>query len=357
MGSKEHHRPMGKGFGRKEQRRKTLEQSKDPLQQLNNIIEWEVFRPCWESIAPHRAPGQPGRKAIDRMLLFKLLVLQQMYNISDEQLEYQVHDRVSFRRFLGLKLEDEVPDATTVWLFRKQLQEAGLIEGLFEQFSSYLEAHGYQASGGQIIDATLIPVPKQRNHRDENEAIKQGRIPEEWKDTPHKLSQKDLDARWTQKNGENHYGYKDHINIDKDYGFIRRYHVTDASVHDSQAFCAVLDPDNDSDQIWADSAYRSKALEAALPDLNYDSQIHERGYRNHPLSELQTESNRLKSKVRATVEHVFGGWVTTMGGKLVRAIGLKAVSAQLGLKNLTYNLKRFVFWHTKGNSKRLSQCA
>jgi IS5 family transposase len=290
------------------------------------------------------------------MLLFKLLILQQMYNISDEQLEYQVHDRVSFRRFLGLDLEDEVPDATTVWLFRKQLQEAGLIEVLFAQFETVLSGHGYQASGGQIVDATLIPVPKQRNRREENEAIKQGDIPQDWQDTPHKLAQKDLDARWTQKNGVSHYGYKAHISIDKDYGVIRRYCVTDASVHDSKAFCTVLDPDNDSDKIWADSAYRSEALESALSDLNYDSQIHERGYRNHPLSETQIESNRLKSKVRAAVEHVFGQWVTTMGGKLVRCIGLNAVSAQIGLKNLTYNLKRFVFWQTKGLAKRQAQC-
>jgi IS5 family transposase len=347
---------MGQEFGRKQKRRKTLEQTKDPLLQLNAIIDWEQFRPCWTSIAPVRGPGQPGRKPIDRMLLFKLLILQQMYNISDEQLEYQVHDRVSFRRFLGLDLEDEVPDATTVWLFRKQLQEAGLIEVLFAQFETVLSGHGYQASGGQIVDATLIPVPKQRNRREENEAIKQGDIPQDWQDTPHKLAQKDLDARWTQKNGVSHYGYKAHISIDKDYGVIRRYCVTDASVHDSQAFCTVLDPDNDSDKIWADSAYRSEALESALSDLNYDSQIHERGYRNHPLSETQIESNRLKSKVRAAVEHVFGQWVTTMGGKLVRCIGLNAVSAQIGLKNLTYNLKRFVFWQTKGLAKRQAQC-
>jgi IS5 family transposase len=348
---------MGQGFGRKQQRRHKLEQSKDPLWKLNEIIEWEIFRSCWASIAPIRAPGQAGRKPIDRMLLFKLLILQQMYNISDEQLEYQVHDRQSFRRFLGLSPEDEVPDATTVWLFRKQLQDAGLIEVLFEQFETYLRAHGYQASGGQIVDASLVPVPIQRNHRDENEAIKQGQTPEAWTENPHKLSQKDLDARWTKKNGESHYGYKDHINIDKDYGFIRRYTVTDASVHDSQAFCAILDIDNDSDQIWADSAYRSEALEAGLSTLNYDSRIHERGYRNHPLSESQIESNRLKSKVRAGVEHVFGAWVTTMGGKLVRCIGLKAVSTQLGLKNLTYNLKRFVFWQTKGQAKLQAQSA
>jgi transposase, IS5 family len=348
---------MAKGFGRQQKRRKRLEQNKDPLRQLNAIIDWELFRPCWEEIEPVRAVGQPGRKPMDRMLLFKLLILQQMYNISDEQLEYQVHDRLSFRRFLGLTLEDEVPDAKTVWLFRKQLQEAELIEGLFEKFADYLSEQGYHASGGQILDATLVPVPKQRNHREENESIKQGQTPEGWQENPHKLSQKDLDARWTQKNGVNHYGYKDHINIDKDYGFIRRYRVTDASVHDSQAFCSVLDGENDSDEIWADSAYRSEALEAVLKEVGYDSQIHERGYRNRPLHETQLESNRHKSKVRATVEHVFGGWVTTMGGKMVRCIGIKAVKAQLGLKNLTYNLKRYVFWQTKGQAKRQAQCA
>jgi IS5 family transposase len=167
---------------------------------------------------------------------------------------------------------------------------------------------------------------------------------------------KDTDARWTKKHGQSYFGYKDHINIDAGFGFIRRYSITDASVHDCQALGAVLDPDNRGDEIWADSAYRSENIEAGLAALGHISQIHERAYRNHPLTAEQTASNREKSKTRAKVEHVFGDWVMTMGSKLVRVIGLERVQAQLGLKNLVYNLKRYVFWQKKTRATAQVQC-
>lgn len=335
------------GFWDVEQRYEKLEQKQDLLVRLGEIIPWQKFRELLDSVHEKARKSNAGRKPIDVLILFKLLILQQLYNISDESLEYQVNDRLSFMRFLNLGIEDRVPDATTLWLFRQQLTDKGLIEPLFERFDEYLREQGYQAEGGQIVDATLIPVPKQRNRREENEQIKQGEIPPEWQDKPHRLAQKDTDARWTQKNGASHFGYKDHISIDTKYGFIRRYAVTDAAVHDSKMLGAVLDDDNSSDELWADGAYRSAAIEAVLELLQFDSRIHERGYRNHPLTEDQKESNREKSKTRAKVEHVFGNWVMTMGGKLLRCIGKPRATAQLGLKNLVYNLKRYVFWQSQ----------
>lgn len=205
----------------------------------------------------------------------------------------------------------------------------------------------YTAQGGQIVDATLIPVPKQHNSEDENKQIKQGELPKSWQDKPHKGFQKDTDARWTKKGGKSYFGYKDHICIDTEHGLIRRYAVTDASVHDSQVLGQLLDEDNESDTLWADSAYRSEAIEETLEWIGFESQIHERAYRNHPLTEEQKLSNRSKSKTRAKVEHVFGIWVMQIGGKLVRSIGIARVKAQLGLKNLTYNFIRYTFWQTK----------
>ena len=266
-----------------------------------------------------------------------------MYNLSDEQTEYQTHDRASFRRFVGLGPEEEVPDAKTLWLFRQRLSDAGLIDALFERFSTFLDEAGYEAQGGQIIDATIIPVPIQRNSKDENEQIKAGEEPPEWADNRHKHAQKDTDARWTKKNNTSYFGYKDHINIDAKHRFIRVHAVTDAAVHDSKMFAQILDDQNPSDEIWADSAYYSVNMEATLTLLGYISHIHERGYRNHPLNEEQKASNREKSKTRARVEHVFGHWVTSMGGKLVRCIGLNRVQAHQGLKALSYNLSRYVF--------------
>ena len=338
---------MAKGFGRVKRRREKLEQTHDRLRELAQLVPWEVFTEHLNSLAPTERKSNAGRKAIDSLLLFKMLVLQQLYNLSDEQTEYQSHDWASFRRFLGLESEDEVPDAKTLWLFRKKLTKASLIEKLFAQFDDFLNQSGYEAQGGQIIDATFIPVPIQRNTREENEQIKQGETPETWSNNPHKRSQKDTDARWTKKNNKSYFGYKDHINIDAKYGFIRTHQVTNASVHDSKMFAQVFDFNNQDDDIWADSAYYNVNFEMSLKLLDYVSQIHERGYRNHPLNEEQKASNREKSKTRARVEHVFGGWVMTMGGKLVRCIGIEQVRAYQGLKDLTYNLTRYVFWQKK----------
>ena len=166
--------------------------------------------------------------------MFKAIILCSLYNLSDDQVEYQVRDRLSFMRFLGLGLEDKVPDAKTVWLYREQLTQAGAIEALFEDFDGYLEDQGYLAMGGQIIDASIVAVPKQRNGRDENAKIKGGETPEGWENKPAKRSQKNLDARWT----------KNHVNVDRRHKLVRRYEVTDAAVHDSQVVEDILDPNN-----------------------------------------------------------------------------------------------------------------
>jgi IS5 family transposase len=129
-------------------------------------------------------------------------------------------------------------------------------------------------------------------------------------------------------------------------GFIRRYTVTDAAVHDSQVLGELLDSENTGDGLWADSAYGSVPIVDVLMLMGFEPHLNERAYRNRPLSEAQKATNRERSKTRAKVEHIFGDLVTSMGGKLVRSIGLPRARTQLGLKNLVYNLKRFVYWET-----------
>lgn len=336
-----------KGFWDFEERQQELINKNKTLKHLNDIIPWELFRAELETLHKKDRKSNAGRKPTDVILMFKLLILQQLYNISDEELEYQVKDRLSFMEFLNLGLEDPVPDATTVWLFRQHLKDHNKMEPLFEEFSNYLNQQGYQAQGGQIMDATLIPVPKQKITKQEKEDLKQGQIPEEWQNNPHKMAQKDIDAKWTKKNNQSHFGYKNHINIDVDYGFIRQYIITDASVHDSQALTRLLDDLNTGKGVWADSAYRSAGIEWLLSLLNWISHIHERPYRNRPLSEEQQEKNTERSKTRSHVEHVFGAWVMRLGGKALRSIGLGRAEVNLGLKNLTYNFMRFIFWETR----------
>lgn len=227
-----------KGFWDEEARLKKLGRKKPALEHLAATIPWGKFRPLLESAFQKERKSAAGRKRIDVLVMFKMLVLQQLFNLSDEDLEFQVNDRRSFEKFVGLGVMDSIPDGTTVSLFREHLRQAGVHEEVFQMFDRYLNGQGLKARGGQIIDATLVPVRKQRNQRKENEEIKQGKTPEAWQANPHRLRQKDLDARWVKKNGLSHYGYKNSISIDVAYGLIRRHVVTPATIHASQMLAA-----------------------------------------------------------------------------------------------------------------------
>src|SRR4030081_1003009 len=269
----------------------------DPLELISANIPFESFRAEIEEGTRLRSEDRKsnaGRKPYDAVLMFKILVLQTLYNLSDDQLEYLIRDRLSFMRFLGLALEDAVPDAPTVWLFREALARGGLIEKLFATFNRHLGAKGYIARGGQIVDATIVSAPKQRNSREENEAIKSGETPAGWEKKPAKNAQKDKDARWTKKHGRSYYGYKNHVGIDAKHKFVRRFAATDASVHDSQKLDDMLDRSNTSSDVWADSAYRSAEIEAKLKARGYKSRIHRRGHRTQPLggSEARGDTSR-----------------------------------------------------------------
>lgn len=189
---------------------------------------------------------------------------------------------------------------------------------------------------GTIVDATFVDAPRQRNSRDENKKIKNGEIPEEWEKEPHKLSQKDTDARWTKKGDEKHYGYKDHVKVDADSKLILDYAVTPANVHDSNEFENFF---NEQDEVgYADSAYIGKKLPEHIRN-----EVCEKGYRNKPLTEEQKENNRRKSKIRCRIEHVFGFMTMSMHGLTVRSIGIARATFHIGLTNLVYNLCRYSF--------------
>jgi IS5 family transposase len=333
------------GFFDADERLSAISAKGDPLEMIARMVPFESFRCKIEAVVLTPAgekKSNAGRKPIDVMVMFRMLVLQSLYNLSDEQTEYQVRDRMSFTRFLGLGFEDRIPDGTSLWLFREALAKAGLIEKLFECFGQHLEAQGYIARGGQMVDATIVAVPKQRNSREENEAVKAGKTPQAWQKNPAKNRQKDKDARWTKKHGKSFYGYKNHVNADAKNKLIRQYDVTDASVHDSQKFDGLLNKSNTSQDVYADSAYRSAATEAKLKLRGLRSRIHQRASRGHVLSKAQANANRQKSKVRARVEHVFGAQQTSIGGRIVRTIGFVRAKAKIGLQNLAYNMRRLV---------------
>ncbi len=314
----------------------------DPLRKLNEAIDWERFRPYVESIRDKERKSAAGRKPFDAVLMFKILVLQSLYNLSDDATEYQILDRLSFMRFLGLSLADRVPDAKTIWLFREHLSEAELVEPLFALFDRFLNDHGFSARRGQIIDASIVAAPRQRNTREENEVIKEtGAAPKAWKDQPAKLRQKDVDARWTKKNGVTHYGYKNHVCVDVDHKLIRNWAVTDAARNDHNIFEELIDEDNAAAGVWADSAYRSAQNLQVLSKWGLREHIQRKGDRGRALSAREQQGNRTRSKIRSRVEHVFGVMAMRAGRLIVRTIGIARARCKIGLRNLAYNLDRY----------------
>jgi IS5 family transposase len=340
---------MQLGFFDLDNRYAQLSKLKDPLVELNRVIDWHLFADLLSGITTKPRKSAAGRKPFDRVMLFKMLVLQRMNNLSDEQLEYQVGDRLSFMRFLGLDMAGVVPDAKTMWVFREELKENHLMARLFARFDECLRELGVELKSGQIIDATFVIAPKQRNTREENEMIKEGAVPIAWGKNPHKLAQKDIDARWTKKNNESFYGYKDHVNVDQGTQLITAWEVTSAQIHDSQVLEEVLPPPEvGGADVYADSAYRSNAQEESLIASRHTSQIHEKGARNHRLTEAQKSSNQEKSRVRARVEHVFGSMTNELNGITIRTIGHGRAKVQIGLLNLVYNIKRVATLIRKG---------
>ncbi|HMK21266.1 MAG TPA: IS5 family transposase [Terriglobales bacterium] len=331
------------GFFDADKRLAALSKKGDPLEAIAALVPWESFRADIEAVVltpEAEKKSSAGRKPFDAVLMFRMLILQSLYNLSDEQIEYQVRDRMSFTRFLGLEFEDDIPDGTTLWLFREKLAQAGLVKTLFDRFDRHLQAQGYIARGGQMVDATIVPVAKQRNSNEENESVKRGETPAEWEQKPAKDRQKDTDARWTKKHGKSFFGYKNHVNADKTHKLIRDYAVTDAAVHDSRVLDELLDKTNTGKDVFGDSAYRSIEIEEKLAARGFRSRICGRGARGHPLSAAAQAANRAKSRIRARIEHVFGAQETAPGGRLVRTIGIVRARAKIGLQNLVYNIRR-----------------
>ncbi len=323
------------------------ELSLDPtsLDRLNTRIDWEFFRGDLESTLDYKNGSQGGRRPFDPVLMLKVIVLQRYFNLSEEETEFQIRDRFSFQRFIGVTVADSMPDKNTIWNFKERLGKAG-VKQLFKKFETYLRESRILVRKGKIVDASFVEVPKQRNSRQENKEIKDGQVPESWKDNENKLRQKDTDARWATKNKERHYGYKNHIKIDAKTKLIEAFDVTDASVHDSNVFVKLLNPETD-EEAFADSAYRSAKISEELKELGIKNKIHEKGYRGHPLSEEAKKRNTKKSKIRARVEHVFGYMENSMRGTEMRTIGIDRANRGIGITNFVYNLFRFVQIHGK----------
>ena len=322
--------------------REQLSAKGNPLEVISKVIDFEMFRSTLENkLLNADKINNAGAKPFDVVLMFKILLLQRYYGLGDTQTEYQIVDRISFKNFLCLASGDKIPDEKTVWAFRENATNTGVIEELFAQFKTYLDSKGLIFNEGQLVDASFTIAPRQRNTREENAKIKKGEGDDLWNEEPHKKCHKDIDARWTKKNNETFYGYKNHAKVDTKSKFINTYTVTDASVHDSQALGNLLDEKDKGQTLHADSAYTGEDQENTIAKHEMQNQVHEKGYRNKPLTEEQKASNTTKSKTRARVEHVFGFMEQSMNGLFIRSVGMVRAKGIIGLINLTYNLFRY----------------
>jgi IS5 family transposase len=328
-------------------------------------VDFELFRPTLDAVLAYSDGVRGGRPPLDPVMMFKVLVIQAANNLSDERAEYLINDRLSFMRFLGLSLGERVPDARTIWLFRERLTRAVLdgrpaIEALFARFDASLRAAGYIAMSGQIVDATLVAAPRQRNTAEEKAEIKAGRVPADWTAEPAKVRHKDRDARWTVKFTKAKpdaegvvprtdlaipvFGYKSHISIDRGFGFIRAWAATDAAAYEGKLLReGLLDKTNTASSVWADTAYRSQANQTFMAENGFTSHVHRKKPPGRPMPQRTRRANGRKSKVRAVIEHVFAEQKSHMG-LFIRTVGLARARVKIGLANLTYNVKRLVFW-------------
>ncbi len=315
-----------------------LDKAGYPLTKLNEAVEWESFREELETIRDDDRKSNAGQKPFDAVVMFKILILQSLYNLGDNSIEYQVLDRLSFMRFLGLSLGDCVPDGKTIWLYREQLGKAGLVEKMFGKFDRQLRDRGFTDKRGQIVDASIVSAPKQRNSRKENGMIKQGYVPEGWNEE--KSRQKDTDVKWVKKNDHNYFGYKNHISIDAKHKFIRKYKMTDAAVHDSNVFEELLDRKSSSRDVYADSTYRSEEKLKMLDEKEYREHIQRKGCRHKPLTEWEKKGNHTRSKIRSRIEHIFKVQAQMAGRLIIRSIGRVSAEIKIGLRGLAYNMYR-----------------
>lgn len=347
------------GFFDIDERLKRLSDLGDQLEAFAGAVDFEIFRADLVKALAYSDGSQGGRPPFDPVMMFKVLVIQAANSLSDERTEFLISDRLSFMRFLGLGLSDRVPDARTIWLFREKLTKADAIQALFDRFDAALRASGYIAMGGQIVDASLIAAPKQRNSEEEKNDLKEGRIPEDWKAKPAKLRQKDRDARWTvkfSKAKERHdgtkppvdiaiptFGYQNHISIDRRFGLIRKWQATDAAAYEGARLReGLLDKSNTASSVWADTAYRSKANEMFMDENGFVSCVHRKKPKARPMPHRTAIANGRKSKIRSHVEHVFAEQKSRMG-LVIRTIGIARATLKVGMANIVYNVKRLIY--------------
>lgn len=290
------------------------------LERMEQELDWSPIQRRLEKMYPSRN----GRPSHPPMAVFRMILLEHFYTMSDPQCEEQVRDRLSFRKFVGLGWNDPIPDETTLVRFRQRMIEYGVQNHLLEIVNRQLEQKGLIVKTATIVDATLVKAatrPPTREEQSQGEG-------------------KDPEASYTSKGGKSHYGYKAHVASDADHGMIRKATLTTASLHDHEGFEGVLP--REQEIVYADKAYRSQKHEAFLAKRKTVSGIMEKGYRGKKLTRKQKRSNRWLARVRCGIEKIFGHWKRNLGYDRVRYLGIAKNELELTFKCLSWNLRRMV---------------
>lgn len=276
---------------------------------LDRHVDFAALAAEVDRAAPRPDRARGGRPPFPTEVMVRILLFQQLFNLPDEQMEFQLLDRLSFQRFACLADTSQIPDRTTIWTFKERLVKAGASASVFDAVNGQLALHGYIARGGQIIDASIVQVPRQSLDKEEKSLVEDGAMPVDW--SVPKRRQKDIEARWTKKHGKSFFGYKLSANADKRYKLIRKLKV-------------------DGER------------EARLMGAGWRMFIQRKGNKDKPLSDTQKRRNRRIAKSRARVEHVFAG-LAQMGQKTVRSIDLARATLHLNWKAAAYNLRRLCY--------------
>jgi IS5 family transposase len=281
----------------------------DPLAQAKNLLDWEGFRPIEEELYDNRTE-RGGHPNIDFVLMIKVLVLQQWYNLSDQRIERELANNLSFMNFLGYP--ESIPDSTTIWLFRERLIKSGKLESIWQELQRQLDAKGLVVKEGTIQDATFIASdPGRSGNKPRGDQAK---------------TRRSKDGTWAKKGGEYHFGYKLHNNVDVEYGLIRSIKTTTASVHDSQVDLSI-----EGERVYRDKGYFGSPARGKSVTM-------QRATRGHPLSEWDRRRNWQISKIRAPGERPFAVLKTVFKAAHVLVTTVERVDVKMIFTAIAFNL-------------------
>lgn len=290
------------------------------LDKINQLIDWQPFEQMLKTI--YSSPV--GRPSHPVLLLFKALLLQTWYSLSDYALEEALDDRLSFRRFTDLSLSEKAPDHSVFSRFRDQLIKRDMNDRLFEELNRQMDSHGLLLKKGTLIDATVIEAAPKK--------------PRQNKDGTSGKSRQDPDASWTKKGSKSLFGYKAHMGIDQESELIRRIEMTPAHVHDGKMLGVILS--GDEEWVFADKAYESRENHQILCESGVNNGILMKGTRKRALSNIEKGCNKILSKLRSPVERVFGTLKRSYRYSRARYLGLMKNRLQLTMMSIAYNLRR-----------------